>query len=83
METRLEFSNPHNEETKWAYAPFLSAAQNAAGPLVCRCLTCNLISLHAAIGLHTRSGQPGKLQCPGILQLTNLPVLEPSFVSGT
>ncbi|KAJ7703392.1 hypothetical protein B0H14DRAFT_3029613 [Mycena olivaceomarginata] len=31
METRLEFSDSHHEETEWAYAPFLSAALNAAG----------------------------------------------------
>ena len=37
METRLEFSDSHSEETEWAYAPFLSAAPNAAGPLVRRC----------------------------------------------
>ncbi|KAJ7444811.1 hypothetical protein B0H11DRAFT_2088555, partial [Mycena galericulata] len=33
METRLEFSDSHHGETEWAYAPFLSAALNAAGPL--------------------------------------------------
>ncbi|KAJ7797242.1 hypothetical protein B0H14DRAFT_2912264 [Mycena olivaceomarginata] len=62
METRLEFSDSHHEETEWAYAPFLSAALNAAGPLDYIPVPVNRVNCSAQASYNS----------------TNLPVLEPS-----
>ncbi|KAJ7208847.1 hypothetical protein GGX14DRAFT_632720 [Mycena pura] len=70
METLLEFSDSHSEEseeTEWAYAPFLSAAPNAAGPLDYIPVPVNRVNC---------SAQPS-------YNSTNLPVLEPSLLNDT
>ncbi|KAJ7703383.1 hypothetical protein B0H14DRAFT_3029584 [Mycena olivaceomarginata] len=67
METRLEFSDSHHEETEWAYAPFLSAALNAAGPLDYIPVPVNRVNCSAQASYNS----------------TNLPVLEPSLLNDT
>ncbi|KAJ7191505.1 hypothetical protein GGX14DRAFT_481434 [Mycena pura] len=67
METRLEFSDSHHGETEWAYAPFLSAAPNAAGPLDYIPVPVNRVNCSAQATYNS----------------TNLPVLEPSLLNDT
>ncbi|KAJ7793352.1 hypothetical protein B0H14DRAFT_2927168 [Mycena olivaceomarginata] len=67
METRLEFSDSHYGETEWAYAPFLSAAPNAAGPLDYTPVPVNRVNCSAQASYNS----------------TNLPVLEPSLLNDT
>ncbi|KAJ7710518.1 hypothetical protein B0H17DRAFT_1173539 [Mycena rosella] len=67
METRLEFSDSHHGETEWAYAPFLSAALNAAGPLDQIPVPVNRVNCSAQASYNS----------------TNLPVLEPSLLNDT
>ncbi|KAJ7486305.1 hypothetical protein B0H11DRAFT_2192319 [Mycena galericulata] len=67
METRLEFSDSHHGETEWAYAPFLSAALNAAGPLDYIPVPVNRVNCSAQASYNS----------------TNLPVLEPSLLNDT
>ncbi|KAJ7688550.1 hypothetical protein B0H17DRAFT_1135523 [Mycena rosella] len=67
METRLEFSDSHHGETEWAYAPFLSAALNAAGPLDHIPVPVNRVNCSAQVSYNS----------------TSLPVLEPSLLNDT
>ncbi|KAJ7925525.1 hypothetical protein B0H13DRAFT_2569307 [Mycena leptocephala] len=67
METRLEFANSRHGETEWAYAPFLSAALNAAGPLDYIAVPVNRVNCSAQASYNS----------------TNLPVLEPSLLNDT
>ncbi|KAJ7249694.1 hypothetical protein C8J57DRAFT_1521716 [Mycena rebaudengoi] len=67
METRLEFSDPHLGEIEWAYAPFLSAATNAAGPLDYIPVPVNRVNCSAQASYN----------------YTDLPVLEPSLLNDT
>ncbi|KAJ7219638.1 hypothetical protein C8J57DRAFT_257919 [Mycena rebaudengoi] len=67
METRLEFSDSHHGGTEWAYAPFLSAALNAAGPLDYIPVLVNRVNCSAQASYNS----------------TNLPVLEPSVLNDT
>ncbi|KAJ7193601.1 hypothetical protein GGX14DRAFT_588203 [Mycena pura] len=64
METRLEFSD---SETEWAYAPFLSAARNAAGPLDHIPVPVNRVNCSALASYNS----------------TDLPGLEPSLLNDT
>ncbi|KAJ7211514.1 hypothetical protein C8J57DRAFT_1605827 [Mycena rebaudengoi] len=67
METRLEFSDSHHGETEWAYAPFLSAALNAAGPLDYIPVPVNQENCSAQASYNS----------------TNLPALKPSLLNDT
>ncbi|KAF7342665.1 hypothetical protein MSAN_02024000 [Mycena sanguinolenta] len=67
METRLEFSDSHHGETEWAYAPFLSAALNAAGPLDYLPVPVNRVNCSAQTSYNS----------------TNLPAIEPALLNDT
>ncbi|KAJ7189331.1 hypothetical protein GGX14DRAFT_485250, partial [Mycena pura] len=67
METRLEFADSHRGETEWAYAPFLSAALNAAGPLDYIPVPVNRVNCSAQASYNS----------------THLPGLEPSLLNDT
>ncbi|KAF7332880.1 hypothetical protein MVEN_02393300 [Mycena venus] len=67
METRLEFSDSDHGEPEWAYAPFLSAASNAAGPLDIIPVPVNRVNCSDQANYNS----------------TNLPVLEPSLLNDT
>ncbi|KAJ6559589.1 hypothetical protein B0H19DRAFT_1375717 [Mycena capillaripes] len=67
MQTRLDFSDSHHGEAEWAYAPFLSAAPNAAGPLDYIPVPVNRVNCSAQSSYNS----------------TNLPVLEPALLNDT